>query len=129
MTQRYLLATPRALPFLDANKIPQHRFSTGEMCRRRLEHVPSKRDLEAAELRHGVDGNVEKLANQRCISMHNDSIRRVKDKKQVKVADWIHRQLASISNFHAVLDQETINLSPLATTDSASDLVIGIENR
>jgi len=88
-----------------------------------------KTDHGAAELRHGVDGNVEKLASQRCISMHNDSIRRVKDGKRVKVADWIHRQLASISNFNAVLDQETINLSPFATTDSASDLVIGIENR
>ena len=28
MTQRYPLATPRELPFLDANKIPQHLFST-----------------------------------------------------------------------------------------------------
>jgi len=55
------------------------------MCRRRLGHVPSKRAHGVAELRHGVYSDVEKLANQRCISMHNDFIRRVKDVKRVKV--------------------------------------------
>ena len=59
--------------------------------------------------------------------MHNDVIRRVKDGKQVKVGAWIDRQLASISIFNTV--QETIDVSHLATTDSAGDLVISIANR
>jgi len=80
------------------------------MCVRRLEHVPSKKTHEVAELRHGVT-------------------RRVKDGKRVKVGAWIDRQLASISIFNAVLDQETIDVSHLATTDSAGDLVISIANR
>ena len=92
-------------------------------------HVKSKTGHGVAELRHGVDGNIEKLANQHCISTHNDFIRRVKNEKRFKVGAWIYRQLASISMFHAVLDQETIDVSFLATTDSACDLVICIANR
>ena len=99
------------------------------MCRRRLGHVPSKTAHGVAELRHGVDGNIEKLADQRCISMHNDFIGRVEDGKRVKAVAWIYRQLTRISIFHAVLEQETIDVSFLATTDSASDLVISIANR
>jgi len=57
------LATPCELPFLDTNKITQHYLRIGVMCVRRLEHVPSKTTHEVAELRHGVDSNVEKLAN------------------------------------------------------------------
>ena len=62
-------------------------------------------------------------------AMHNDVIRRVKDGKRVKVGAWIDRQLASISIFNTVLDQETIDVSHLATTDSAGDLVISIANQ
>jgi len=83
----------------------QHHLSVREVFWRRLGHVPSKTAHGVAELRHGVDSNVEKLANQRCISMHNDFIRRVKDGKRVKVGAWIHRQLASISIVHAVLEE------------------------
>ena len=61
--------------------------------------------------------------------MHNDVIRRVKDGKRVKVGTWIDRQLANISMFNTVLDQETIDVSHLATTDCADDLVISIANR
>ena len=129
MRQRYPLTTPYELSFLDANKIRQHHLSVGEMCRRGLGHVSSKTAHGVAELRHGADSNIEKLADQRCISMHNDFIRRVKDGKRVKVGAWIHRQLTSISIFHAVLEQETIDVSLLATTDSASDLVTRIANR
>ena len=93
------MATPRELSFLDANKIMQHHLSEGEMCRCRLGHVPSKTAHVVAELRHGVDSNIEKLANQRSISTHNDFIRRVKDEKRFKVGAWIYRQLASISIF------------------------------
>ena len=62
-------------------------------------HVKSKTGHGVAELRHGVDSNIEKLANQRCISTHNDFIRRVTDGKRFKVGAWIYRQLASISIF------------------------------
>ena len=62
-------------------------------------------------------------------AMHNDVIRRVKDGKRVKVRVWIDRQLASISIFNTVLDQETIDVSHLATTNSAGDLVISIANQ
>jgi len=129
LNKAYSLATPHQLSFLDANKITQHHVSVGEMCRDRLGHVKSKTGHGVAELRHCGDSNIEKLANQRCISMHNDFIRRVKDGKRFKVGAWIYRQFASISMFHAVLDQETIDLSFMATTDSACDLVICIANR
>jgi len=95
----YSLATQRELSFLDGNKITQHHLSVGEMCRCRLGHVKSKTGHGVAELRHGVDSNIEKLANQHCISTHNDFIRRVKDGKRFKVGAWIYRQLASISIF------------------------------
>jgi len=129
LNKAYSLATPRELSFLDTNKITQHHLSVGEICRRRLGHVPSKTTHGGAELRHGVDSNIEKLANQRCISTHNEFIRRVKDGKRFKVGAWIYRQLASISMVHAVLDQEMIDVSLLATTDSVCDLVISIADR
>ena len=91
--------------FLDDNKMTQHHLSIGEMCRRHFGHMPSKTAHGVAELRHGVNSNVEKLTNQRCLSEQNSFIKRVKDGKQVKVGAWIHWQLASISVFHAVLDQ------------------------
>jgi len=99
------------------------------MCRRRFGLVPSKTAHGVAELRHSVDSNVEKLAHQSCRPKHNDFIRHVKDGKQVKAGAWIHRQLASISIFHAVLDQQTIDVSLLATTNSAGDLVMSIANQ
>ena len=49
------------------------------MCRRGLGHIPSKTAHGVAELKHGVDSNVEKLANQRSISIHTDFIWSVKD--------------------------------------------------
>jgi len=55
------------------------------MCRRGLGHIPSKTAHGVAELKHGVDSNIEKLANQRSISMHTDFIWSVKDGKRVKV--------------------------------------------
>ena len=123
------MTTPRELSFLDANKITQHHLSISEMCQRCLGHVSSKTAHGEAELRHVIDSNVEKLANQCCISMHNDFVRRVEDGKQAKVGAWIYRQLASINIFHAVLDQETIDVSLLATTNCTGDLVISIANR
>ena len=85
LSKAYSLATPHELSFLDANKITQHHLSVGEMCRRRGGHVKKKTGHGVAELRHGVDSNIEKLANQRCMSTHNDFIKRVKDWKRFKV--------------------------------------------
>ena len=81
MRQRYALAPPCELPFLDANKITRHHLGIGEICRRHFGHVPSKTAHGVAEVRHGVDSNLEKLANQCFTSMHNDFIRLVKDGK------------------------------------------------
>jgi len=55
MEQRYPLAAPREMPFLDANKITQHHLTIGEMCQRHLGHVLSKTTNWVADLRHGVD--------------------------------------------------------------------------
>jgi len=38
-------------------EITQHHISIGEMCQRRLGHVPSKTAHGVAELRHGVDAS------------------------------------------------------------------------
>jgi len=59
MRQRYPLATPRELPFLDAYKIMQRHLSIREVCQRGHGHEPIKRTHGVAELRHSVDGNVE----------------------------------------------------------------------
>jgi len=92
LNKAYSLVTSRELSFLDTNKITKHHLSVGEIssCQRRLGHVPSKATHGGAELRHGVDSNIEKLANQRCTSTHNDFTRRVKDGKRFRVGAWIH---------------------------------------
>ena len=65
-------------------------LSVGERCRLRSGHVPSTIAHGVAELSHGVDSNVEKLANQRSMSIHSDFIRQAcqgREASQVRSLD------------------------------------------
>jgi len=109
-----------------------------------LGRVPSKTAHGVFELRHGVDCNVKKLANQRCTSMRNDFIRRVKDGKRAKVGTCVHRQLSSIFQqarekdgenriFDEVTPVATLRVLPIVKLDktctNADDRMILVRHR
>jgi len=61
--------------------------------------------------------------------MHNEFVGGVKNGKRVQVGAWIHGQLARIGLFHAVLDEETMNLGLLTARNCTSQLIVGISDR
>jgi len=56
--------------------------------------------------------------------MHNEFVGGVKNGKKVQVGAWIHGQLARIGMFHAVLDEETMNVGLLTARNCTSQLTV-----
>jgi len=56
--------------------------------------------------------------------MHNEFVGVVKNRKRVQVEAWIHGQLARIGMFHAVLDEETMNVGLLTARNCTSQLTV-----
>jgi len=54
--------------------------------------------------------------------MHNEFAGGVKNGKRVQVGAWIHWQLARIGMYHAILDEETMNLGLLTARNCTSQL-------
>jgi len=56
--------------------------------------------------------------------MRNKFVGGVKNGKRVQVGAWIYGQLARIGMFHAVLDEETMNLGLLTARNCTSELTV-----
>jgi len=94
------------------------------MSRRGFGHVTSKTAHRVTELRHGIDSNIEKLPDKCSISMHNKFVGDVKNGERVQVGAWVHGQLARVGMFHAVFDEETMNVGLLTATNCTSELTV-----
>jgi len=73
---------------------------------------------------HGIDSNVEKLPDECSISMHNEFVGGVENGERVQVGACIHRQLARVGMFHAILDEETMDVGLLTARNCTSELTI-----
>jgi len=89
-----------------------------------LQYVTSQTAHRIAELWHGIDSNVEKFPDECSICMRNEFVGGVKNGKRVQVGAWIYGQLARIGMFHAVLDEETMNLGLLTARNCTSELTV-----